>query len=1170
MNSSAIWHATLHEMRTLRRLIRTHIFIWIALLICIAYFLVVTHNHMRNALEIPMLGVISPRYIMSLLGGSFLALFCTGVLLLTFDQVKRDKICRIHEVVSSKPVSNVELYLGRLLGVSVIMTIPMLFVLFSSVIYGFVAETFSIKFGEPVEFWSVISFIFLDIVPNFLFFGSLVILFSTLSKSRLLALLFTLGCLYVLFWLNSRLSLDITRPLQTVSGNVLFPSEVIPTLFTPVIVFNRIALVLMSFGFLYGVSYFSSRVTSSEFKDLLMGSVSFCVGALVIVALFGVQSFERTRIDEWVKEHDEHFLPNAFPDVLEIRGRIDIKPGRSLSLDLTLDVRINTVQDSDSVLFSLNPGYRISQLAVAGEAVLDYEFRHGLLRVPRMYFATMETTEMILQAHGRPDERFAYLDSRETLARIVGPSTRQLRQLGTENFIFRSEFVALLPGVKWYPTAGTATNEDAWELRKKDFFTLEIDVSVPRHWLVAGPAKRELLEDSERTIYRFQQSSPLPEIALVGSKFESASMEVEEVSFEVLYSKTHRQIFERFAPAEDVIRNNLNGIMTSIHSNGFEYPYGAYTLVEVPSTLRVFGGGLHMDSVMCPPGIVMVRESTLPTMPADFLIGKNFKQMFEEHNLPQETWYYWEVNALASYLNHPMFESNANSRIYQSILSQQTSATHDGAHALNILLELLIGAVFPRTEAEFEFQLALDRQFMNLASVEPFEALRSLSDSSSTNTQNTMFLYHQKTLNSPSAWDSAERLSLFEQVQGQGRTLTLRGMKLRSQQLVQWIVDTFGNENIAPILVDFANRFRGKNFVFEDFVNVFAEHGLNLKEESGGLLASGGVPGFFVANPLMRRIGIDDQIKYETTFVIRNGEPVSGPIRLSLRYQNEVNIDSPYSSFPLTTMLVGGHQTLKVVFESSNPVQQIWVKPYLSRNRMDLRLDVPLSEEWKEQEFVQNEQPFIKSIEVVEQTHQTLKSFTVDDLDPGFSVLDPRKTSTPSSAFSQFFRKLLGEDEEVPMDNGLPKYSLRTLMRQRGWHRWTDPTAFGHYRRTFAISRNEGGLAFAKFANTLPHIGSWMLEYYLPAGYWVEEVKSVHGSGWTWSSHFVGSFDIEIRVGSTLSTHTFDAPNAPSGWNIIGTFDLPDPEVDVLISNKTKGMYVFADAIRWTPVENEE
>jgi len=50
---------------------------------------------------------------------------------------------------------------------------------------------------------------------------------------------------------------------------------------------------------------------------------------------------------------------------------------------------------------------------------------------------------------------------------------------------------------------------------------------------------------------------------------------------------------------------------------------------------------------------------------------------------------------------------------------------------------------------------------------------------------------------------------------------------------------------------------------------------------------------------------------------------------------------------------------------------------------------------------------------------------------------------------------------------------------------------------------------------------------------------------------------------------TFDAAVGGSGWNSLGRFDLASGEVRVELSDETEGRYVYADAIRWTPVRSE-
>lgn len=1148
---------------------RTHVFTWIALLISTLYFWCVTQSYLHDASQVPMLGVISPRYIMSLLSGSFLSLFCVGVLLLTFDQLKRDERSRIHEVISSKPVSNFNLFTGRLLGVSITMVIPMLFFLFSIVIYGVIADTFSFQFGGPVELWSVVSFIFLDIVPNFLFFGSMVILCSSLFKSRLLAIVLALCCLFGLFWINSRLPLDISRPLQTVSGNVLFPSELIPTLYTPVIIFNRITLLLAAVGFLYWASVLNGRITSSRSMDLVLGSSSFCFGLIVVGVMFGVQTLEHNRINKWIDVHNEYFIPRSFPDVREIRGTIDIKPSQSLSLNLTLDVIVNTDQGSDFVVFSFNPAYRISHLTVDGENVHDHEFRHGLLKIPRRHF-TSDTTELEITAKGRPDGRFAYLDSVDTLSEIVGPDVRQLRHLGTENSIFRTEFVALLPGIKWYPTSGTATNEDAWEHRKRDFFTIDVDVVVPRNWYVAGPARRQTVADNKRTTYRYKQSTPLSEFALVGSRFESASMEIEGVLFEILFSKAHRKTIKSFARAEKYIREKVQQYVEEVRVAGFDYPFGAFTLVEVPATLRVFGGGIGMDTVMCPPGIVMIREPTLPTIPVNSLIHQSLRRLWGQQVTTEEQWLELEIDSVADYLQHPVFESNVGLGFFRNLLVQQTSATENGAHAINTLLEHFIRTMFPYAEVDFDFQLVLDRTILNLASVEPLKILAPILTRNQDDLSYEMQRRVQTVLNSPEVWEYVESLSLLDTELSENNNLAARALRIRTLRLAQYLVESIGLETLAPILADLSNRFRGRTFNFKEFTELFAEHGVSLDELAGDLIGKASLPGFIGSILTTHQLDSEDRPKYETTFLLQNDESVSGPVNLALT----IPLNS-YSSFnvPLQPILVQGNQSLQVAIESSNPIQQIWIKPYLSQNRMDLRLDLPQSNQLQELQHVPDDRPFIKSIEEIVPEQSTNSSITIDDLDPGFSLVELRDTSALISKFSQFLRPFLGE-AEVPLDRSLPIFQLRNP-KPNIWSRTSDFTAFGTYRRTIALSESGDGSTAAKFSATLPNVGEWKLEFYLPKGHIYEKV-TYRGNTTTTTRYlnvYLGTINLNIQSGPTTIAKTLDPRTLSPGWQTLGSFDFTTPVVDVLVSNKSENSfykYVFADAIRWTPVKTKE
>lgn len=1108
-----------------------------------------------------MLGILSPLYIAGTHGDDFFSVFCIGLLLISIDNLRRDEDYRIGEVVRTLPVSNFDLLAGRLIGNVAVIGIPMLCFLFLIYFCGVVAETFGLDLGTRIEPISVLSFVVLDIIPNFAFFGSLVILLALVLKSRLVALTVTLVSLFGLFWISSRLPLHVSGPLQTITGNSILPTELAPSFLTGEIVCNRIVLLLFAVGFLYIASIFYERTSATKSKELGIAVVSFFIGVGLVGSMFGVQARTHGQIQQWIATHDEHFLPSAFPDIHEIRGKITLNPPHSVSLALTLEVSVDPETIHENILFSFNPGYHVTTLAIAGNEIQDYKFEHGLMRIPKEYFVS-EVSTLDISAEGLPDERFAYLDSVDTVSKVIGPGVTQLRLLGTRTSIFHRYFVVLSPGIKWYPTAGTATKEDHWEERKRDFFVTDLEVSVPPHWIVAGPAKRQRVSESENSTFRFKQVHPLPEIALVGSKFEQAAIEYNGTRFEVLYSKSHSNTIEAFGPAEDAIKQRLESFLNELSSKGVEFPFGVISLVEVPSDFRVFGGGERMDTIMNPPGVMMVRESTLPTVPLQGLLPRSSRDEASTLNKP---WVEWQFNALTFYLQHPIFESNPTQNFYKNLVSHSTNATGKRAGILNGLIEQLSLRCFDRYDDQFDFHLAINPSVLDLASIDPFETFWMNNDAPTRfDLAVKLDRRRQAIVDSPEVWNVIESNTFPLTDWGQRSVHATWAMRHRSAALAKLLFDKLGSDKVADTLVKLIQQYRGKNFVYEEFETLLKDQGVELEELAGDLIELQRLPGFVVSDATSRPYQVEGITYYESKLNIHNHEPASGPIALSLIYHRAIPDRNGNRLHPF---LLNSNQSVQVVLLSRYPIQYIWIEPYLARNRMDLRVDLP--------DFEDSDTPFevprgtvaINSIEEIDPKVQQSTTITIDDLDLGFKV---NESNDIRSAISNLGRRFFGT-QEVILDKGIPVF--RQIQRQSHSHVWerkVDTTAHGVYRRTFAISTTGVGETFADFATELPHLGEWRLEYFLPKGDFQEDIKYMGIKSSSSMAYFVGEFRVNVQNGSVTSTETIDAIKLNSGWHVVGDYTVENENVTVSVSDIAQtGNAVIADAVRWTPIQKE-
>lgn len=1172
-----------NEIRVCTRLSRTRFMLAVALVICLWFFVILTMFHMQDSGVVPMHGVLSPRYLTSILGDSYLALFCVGVLLLSYDVHSRDENNRIQEILRSKPVGNLQIFTGRLFGIFVVMGLPMVLFLWAAMIYGFLSEVFGISFGEPIEPWSVVSFLILDVVPTFFFFGSLVFFLGWFIKPRFVALFVSVFCLYGLMWVNSRLPLEVFKPLQTVTGNVIFPSEIIPNILETQVVLNRIALILMGIGFLYWLSSFYARNTGSNVAQRAKGFYAFGGGILLIMGMIGSNYLEQQQVAGWKRFHDQHFEPTSFPDIHHLSGTVDLYPGRNVVLDLNLTVSVAEENSGDYVLFSLNPNYRIKQITVAGEKVKGRRFNKGLLKVPRDYFEGSRV-EMQLQATGRPKSKFAYLDSIDKVSNIFGPEAHQLRYLGTKNYIFDPRFVALMPGIKWYPTSGTATREGSWSTRQKDFFTVDLQVSVPSKWLVAGPAKRELVEDNGRAIFRFQTHNPVPRIALVASRFERASQQVGAVEFELLYDRSHRRNFEPFTETDNPAQRLwVEDLLEEVSLTGLEYPYSAYSVVEVPAALRTFGGDSKLSSVLGMPGILMMPETSLPTVHIDSLFEEDDFFWNGPIDWTDSEWVKSMRLRLYEYFGFDQYVGNHLVHFYQSVLSDQINATGPGASMLNLVLEQLVQLVLADREISFDFDSALDRDELDLTQIDAVQIGNFLRILECQDDVKCIYIdridqfldllsARDRQLNSDSVLDVVETMSLFEFESSMKSNVKRRALRVKSLAVSKVLVDVWGADVISSIIVALVQQYRGQNFTYNDFMSEVEAQGVAFDPGLVDMIHSSGLPGFIASEATQHRVQTEDAEHsiFQTKFILQNGEPVSGyclvkPIdHFSDRAHQHLLEKSP--------IFVDKNQTFEVVIQSESPLYYVEIMPYVSLNRTRFHLAVPVVQDLsdEERETLGGEEPEIVSLREIENKPADDTHFIViDDLDAGFSVVD-KSNRFKVQPIARVVRSFIGISDR-DMIRGLPAFQFEDVAVPKDtWERKTEPTAYGRYWKTFTVNQKGGGETYAKFATELPAQGPWRLEYFLPEPIFLYAGQYAKAFTQMTMRSYGGDAQIDVHVDESVRTNLLHTKDLESGWHVIGNHNIEDPEVEVWISHPNESGVVFADAIRWSPVEDSD
>ena len=1125
------------------------------------------------------LGAMNPRYAVASAGFIAVILFLVSLIFLVFDIRHRDVRDRMVEVLDTRPITNIELVLGRCLALVFMTWLPMVVIFLALQTYGFVAINLGIP-GGTIEPYSVVSFLITAMVSLALW-CALIAFLTLIVRNRLIVTLIAavilIGQVWAMFMSPGFLAPSLA-PLLPVPS---LPSDLMPALLPDGAGQRAFWSCLIAAGLIALAGIVHPRADNARKLLIGGGGVSLVLAGGLALAIQATQARdELVFFDEWRMAHEERSLdPRA--DVLAVRGEVQIDPGRKLDLDVTLSITTPSGEALTSLLWTLNPGLVVEQVMVDNTAV-EWHHDQGLLEVNAAVAANTTSTLRIV-ASGLPNATFGYLDSAIDVPSLTPNEAEAFQMLGFMPGLFDQNYVALMPGIRWLPSAGADTPNGDARTHPPDYFSVDITVEVPTGWLVAGPGRRTTLSESDspsdRVRFAFRPPSPVPSVALLASSFERRAMDIDGVTFEILLSPKHLDNLGLFADAQDSIRERIEELLAESARHGLPYPYDGFSLVETPHLLRGFGGGWRLDSVQALPGMVLVKETSFPT--ARF--GRFFDDPEELRELEDAEGGIagFKRDVIERFFDNDFTGGNVFLGASRNFVAYQTSATGRGAIALNYVLDELFNRLITGKRGYFsahEFDSQMGVTMMG-----------TMSDMIQGESGEIIDSIIANTVQRPAVWDRALASSLAELDPTDDPAQVLNVMALKGGAVADVLYDGLGRQRIAKLLAALVDRYRGGHFDAVQFVQTSKDVGVDIEPLLGDWLNEAALPGFLVSNVIAERLAESDNAnaQYQVRFHVRNDESAPGLFRVRYMSGNRQKRSRDWAPTWNKTepFRLAGYQSVEVGLLSRDPPLEIWLEPYLALNRKALRLDIP------DIDFEQRSlaDPFLGVKPSEWATLPIDVGIVVDDLDPGFAT-----EYDDADQLSNFQFQVASNDDgatsvtlsmgpssaTLEMDQGLPVLP-DILGAGGGFGMWTrdsnEPRSWGKYRRTYARIAAGSGSRRAIFSATLPQAGMWQLSYHSPfVGGKARKRKKDNARsermarmGWGSGSE-LGRYDLTLSAGQRAWPLEFDASAAERGWNDLGTFDLTAGTVRLSISDATEGESVIADAIRWIPVNEVE
>lgn len=1097
----------LSEVRTARRLARTWVLGVLAVGTTLIGYVFFAQLHSQTSSFLPS-AVTSPRFLVGAYGGYLLWLLMGATVFLSFDLGNREQRERINDVVDSRPVSNIQLLAGRLVGVIATLAVPMLgaFVLIQGI--GALGQALDWPVRSTIEPVSLAVFLLADALPALLFWGAAVFLLATALRNRLAVVVVAFALLALGIWSLAQ------APAWLLATVALAPDRLVSDLVTSVpnaaTFLQRGAVAVAAVALLAFASACLRRPDAvSRARYVVVGTVLLGGGAAGIAGVVGQAHAELAKRSQW-RASQESAVGVAL-DIRSVTGEVRIEPGDALHVDVSLAVAVADVSDGLSLRF--NPGMATHEVLIDGQPAI-FSHRDGLLRAD-LPSRTDGAVTVTVRATGIPDPDFAYLDA--AIDPRNAPGSSPLRDLGTAASLFDRRYVALMPAVHWLP--GSLANEK-WP---RDFYTVDLVVEAPDGWLIAGPGRRKSLGDGR---FRFTPKAQVPQVALLASRFERFATTIRDTELELLLSPRHTAPVHYFTDSVNDITDALDRIVQNAAALGMPYPYDALSLVEVPARLRGYGGGWQMPSTLAPPGVLLLRERGFPT--AHFYATTSPNESFPED----------EVERLEMFLKGDRSGADPFAGLARNLFLHQTGARGNGAVALEYLCHALVARLLGDAESYFSAHI-----YASSPSVQSLlaDAFTSAFAGGSGSASAELFGASRP----PSVWDRALGTALLD-LDGKDPSQAVNVLTMKGDAAARTILDGLGRQATARLLAELRERYRGRSFTAADFERLALELGADLPALLGDWLDDAALPGFIASAVTTARLadGEDSRPRYQARLHIFNGEGVPGLLRLRYRL---ANADAPArESDPVR---VPAHSAVEVGLVTPEPIHELWVAPYLSLNRHEFPVRVP----GPDRATAVDAAPLVNAGPSSWRPAADV-GIVVDDLDAGFSATVP------------------GVDAAFDVDQGLPVYQRLDPVLEAHWSRQEQPTSWGRYRHTIArVTPGQGDRA-ATFSALLPSAGRWRVDYHLPdlaARYTTRsrspfrltaELEFTSGGG---PGPQLGTYDVTLANGGRSQEVEFDASATDPGWTTLGRFDLDAGPVSLVVTNRTDGRTVVADAVRW-------
>ncbi|MBL7110484.1 MAG: ABC transporter permease subunit [Bacteroidales bacterium] len=1061
---------------------------------------------------------------------------------LASDFLRRDKKLDTTEVIYTRPVSNGEYVVGKTIGILTLFIGLVILALLMALVFNLIRQ------DVPVVWQAYLYYPLLITIPTLVFILGLSFLLMIIIRNQAVTFLILLGYIgLTLFYFQDKLHglLDyMAFNLPMVYSDFIGFGEPYR------IILHRIAYFSMGLGFIFATIRYLNRLPQVgrwNAINLIAFAAFFIFGAAAGYRYFSIyQTEDRERIEYMALNNINARIPSV--DIVSNTLNVE-QSGRKLKISSELFIRNQNRQQLDTLIFSLNPGFKIDSITSV-DGNVDFARNRQIIRIiPENGMAPGRRSRYTIFYSGIPVESIAYLDIPDENLREL--KRIQVAPIDKKSGIITSNFLLLTPELLWYPMAGVGFNNLTFLPRELDFVRFELTVKPNGNLMAVAPGDVEISGDE----FHFTPETDLNALSLVVGPFEKRSQNYGDIDYNLYLMPGHDYFSGFFTNITDTIGDLIKQEKDDweIDELDLYYPFKRINLVEVPIQFHAYDRPLIQIVETIQPEMILLSEKGAGLNSMDFARYQFYEERRNRRENETRTPKEIEARTFSRFLESTFFRSETTTRPVTDnrqmggedlLVYRGTSYSKNPFCVFPLYYSYMTGissSDFPLFNSMLEIYL---KEGFEVSMRQSFRG--GMTDSETAN----MALRDNSLTEIIAEWDNTITSSLVFQ-SGSFIFLALK--------------NRVGPGNFDNFLYYYLEDHAFREIPFEMFsADFYREFGVEIEPYYETINTKGKIPAFIMSNP--EYIQTRDEIGevYLIRFSLRNTGEAKGMVDVSLRIAGSFG---------------GGGNEEKRLYEMDPGVTKdiqivLFEQPRMMTVNTLVSGNIPSTFS-----------AFLRSAESVRATNteeyerisdrdltlQLPGEFLVDNEDPGFHYV----SVSNESKLKRYIDSRKTQSSEIFYEQINPYW---TPVR---WTPYAHSSFYGESVRSALATRSGEGDNVANWTTVLPAAGFYDVYVYIPMSAMFGRPEgrrrdgdqggnqqggpgSGGGRGMGPSFADAGTvYNYTISSNEGVEEIEFPLRNIEDGWNKVGAFHFPADTAKIELSNKTNGKRVFADAVKW-------